>query len=80
MAYSSCFNHVMIGCKKSQPHALIFDFISFYCFGTKEASGHLAQVNIVFSVTSYLELCKAITIYCTSHLLPTKVKLVVWTL
>jgi hypothetical protein len=35
---------------------------------------------IVFSVTYYLELCNAVTIYCISHLSPTKVKLVVRTL
>ena len=35
---------------------------------------------IVSSVTYHLELCNAITIYCISHLSPTKVKLVVWTL
>ena len=37
-------------------------------------------LNIVLSVTSYLELRYAITIYYISQLLPTKVKLVVWTL
>ena len=35
---------------------------------------------MVFSVTHYLKLHNAISIYCTSHILPTNVKLVVWTL
>ena len=34
-------------------------------------------LNIVFSVTYYLESCNVITIYCTSHFQSTKVKLVV---
>ena len=34
----------------------------------------------IFSVTYYLELRNAISIYCTSHSLPTNIKLVVWTL
>ena len=37
-------------------------------------------LNIIFSVTYYLELHNAISIYCASHILPTDVKLVVWTL
>jgi hypothetical protein len=37
-------------------------------------------LNIVFSVTYYLELCDAISIYCISHILSTNVTLVVWTL
>ena len=35
---------------------------------------------VVFSVIYYLELCCAISLYYGSHFLPTKVKLVVWTL
>ena len=35
---------------------------------------------MVFSVTYYSELRYAITFYCRSHVLSTKVKLVVWTL
>ena len=37
----------------------------------------ITTLNIVFSVTYYLELHNAITIYCISHFLPTKVKLIV---
>lgn len=37
-------------------------------------------LDIVFSGTKYLELCKAITIYCISKNLPTNVKSVLWTL
>lgn len=37
-------------------------------------------LNIVLSITSYLELRYAITIYCISQLLPTTVKLDNWTL
>ena len=33
-----------------------------------------ATLNIVYSVTYYLELCNHMTIYNVSHLLPTKVK------
>ena len=39
-----------------------------------------ATLNMIFSVTYYLELRIVISIYYTSHILPTKVKLVVWTL
>ena len=35
---------------------------------------------VISNVTYYLELCNAITVYCTSNVLPTKVDLVVWTL
>ena len=35
---------------------------------------------MVFSVTYYLELHNAISIYYTSHILPTNAKHVVWTL
>ena len=34
-------------------------------------------LNMIFSVTYYLELQNAITIFCTSHFLPTKVELIV---
>ena len=34
----------------------------------------------VFSVNYYLKSCNAIIIYCMSHVLSTKLKLVVWTL
>jgi hypothetical protein len=36
--------------------------------------------NVIFSVTYYVELRNAITVYCASHFLPTMVELVVWTL
>ena len=38
-----------------------------------------ATLNTIFTVTYDLESHNAISIYCTSHILPT-VKLVVWTL
>jgi hypothetical protein len=37
-------------------------------------------LNMIFSVTEYMELRNAISIYCTSHILWTNNKLVVWTL
>ena len=37
-------------------------------------------LNVIFRVTYYLESRNAISIYCRSHILPTNVKLVVWTL
>jgi hypothetical protein len=39
-----------------------------------------ATLNMIFCVTYYLKLHNAISIYFTSHILPTYVKLVVWTL
>lgn len=36
--------------------------------------------HMVFSVNYYLDICCTIPFYCGSHLLPTNVKLVVWTL
>jgi hypothetical protein len=36
--------------------------------------------SMLYSVTYYLELSSAISIYRTSHVLPTNVQLVVWTL
>jgi hypothetical protein len=35
---------------------------------------------MIFSVTYYLEFCPAISISYISHILPTNVKLIVWTL
>ena len=40
----------------------------------------LTTLNMIFNVTYYLELHNAIFICCISHILPTNVKLVVWTL
>ena len=40
---------------------------------------NISTLNII-SVTYYLELRNAISIYCTSHISSTNVKLVVWTL
>ena len=37
-------------------------------------------LNMIFSVTYYLKLQNAISIYYISHILPTNVKLIVWTL
>ena len=37
-------------------------------------------LNMIFSVTYYLELHNAISIYCSSHILPTNVELIIWTL
>ena len=37
-------------------------------------------LNKIFSVTCYLKLCNIIYVYYTSHILPTNVKLVIWTL
>ena len=34
-------------------------------------------LNMIFSVTYYMDLCHVICIYCISHILPTNVKLVV---
>ena len=51
--------------------------------GTSEAHRSwfgVTTLNLIFSVTYYLELRNAITVNCSSHFLPTKVKLVVWTL
>ena len=42
---------------------------------TNEQGELTTTLNIVFSVTLYLELCIAITIYCMSHFFPQKVKL-----
>ena len=39
-----------------------------------------ATLNMVFSVSYYLELHDVIFIYCRSHILPANVKLVVWIL
>ena len=35
---------------------------------------------MILSVTYYLELRSALTVYCASHFLPTMVEVVVWTL
>ena len=35
-------------------------------------------LNIVFSITYYLELLNAVSIYCISHILPIILELVVW--
>ena len=43
-------------------------------------SGLVSTLNMTFSVTYYLELHNTIIVYCTSHFLPAKVQLVVWTL
>jgi hypothetical protein len=40
----------------------------------------LTTLNIAFSVTYYMELRNALTIYCIYHFMLAKVKLVVWTL
>ena len=40
----------------------------------------ITALGMIFSVTCDLELCNAISIYCISHILPTNVKSVVWTL
>ena len=40
----------------------------------------LTKLNMIFSVTYYLELHNAISIYCTSHIVPTNYKLAVWAL
>ena len=54
---------------------------SFFILFFPPLSGLIhTTLNIIFSVTYYLELCNAISIYCISHILPTNVKLVVWTL
>ena len=48
-----------------------------------EINGHgepTTTLSMLFSVTHYLELSSAISIYYTSHILPTDVQLVVWTL
>ena len=37
-------------------------------------------LNIAFSVTYYLEISNAIFICCISHIFPTNIKSVVWTL
>ena len=44
------------------------------------SSHAINTLNIVFSVTYYLELCNTIYIYCIYHILPKNVKLVVWIL
>ena len=37
-------------------------------------------MDMTYIVTYYLDLRNAISVYCKSHLLPTKVELVVWAL
>jgi hypothetical protein len=36
-------------------------------------------LNMIFSVTYYMELHNFITVYCESHFLQTKVESIVWT-
>ena len=43
----------------------------------KEERGHLNTLNMIVSVSYYLELHNAISIYCIPHVLPTNNKLVV---
>ena len=38
------------------------------------------RLNITFSITKYLESRNAISIYCVTHIFPTNVKSIVWTL
>jgi hypothetical protein len=59
-------------------HTLWVSFISFECL--LNVLVECATLNMIFCVTYYLELHNAISIYCTSHILPTNVKLVVWLL
>ena len=47
------------------------------CYGNK--LWLIGALNIVFSITYYLELCNAVTIYCAYYFWPAKAKLVVWT-
>ena len=49
--------------------------------GTWDLGSHVDwTLNIVFSITYYLELYNVVILYCISHFMPTKVELVVWTL
>lgn len=38
-----------------------------------------STLNIVHSITYYLGFHNTISIYCVSHILPTNIELVVWT-
>ena len=40
----------------------------------------VATPIMIFGVTYYLELHNPVSIYCISHILPTKMNLVVWTI
>ena len=40
----------------------------------------VTTLNMIFSVTYYLEVYNVIYVYCISHILPTNVELVLWTL
>ena len=43
-------------------------------------SNNISALNMIFSVTYYMEFCIAISIYYVSHILPSNFELVVWTL
>ena len=61
--------------KECKRDPIFFVFIIFHILFTPYTS---ATLNIVVSVTYYLELRNVISICCKSHVLPTNAKLVVW--
>ena len=65
-------------CKKLQGYFLYIQF-PLLCKFSYILMRKSTPLHMIFSVTYYLELHNAISITCTSHILPTNVKMVVLT-